>query len=197
MTVFAMPDPTNEVRATASSSSDLEGQFSLVGLVPGGYTVFVEEFQAATTRHIVIGDATPDAAVDFVIDREELRGRLLDREGRPVAEAWVKLSGVAREGERQLIEITDDAGRFTFTYAQPGAGLAKASLSIDLFGTPLTIDGGDQVQLPTPDEATFVVDVATGVLRGEVFDVAGKPMEDAMVAASCEDFQASARTDEV
>jgi hypothetical protein len=101
---------------TASAVTDAEGMASIPGLLPGRYSVDVSCEPALPVREeIDVVEGSFDRRWDLKLGRE-VRGRVVNPEGNPVAAARVGVQPIrigddsaAKQGEHRLVECLSDA----------------------------------------------------------------------------------------
>ncbi|MCY1057731.1 carboxypeptidase regulatory-like domain-containing protein [Nannocystis sp. SCPEA4] len=175
-----------------------DGSFALLGLRPGRYSLTASREGGASSKPLTVDAGERDVAdVELVLPAGgEVRGRLLDAQGRPVRQAFVTLAGDRQTGWGGAVA---DDGSFTLRDVPEGAYRAHASdrrgpLRVsgrgpdDLPGVPVEVKVGAVAQLE------FVVEAGGGEIRGKVVDEAGGPVTDAQVACALESDRPGARS---
>jgi uncharacterized GH25 family protein len=119
----------SQSRASASTTTDAQGQYSVSGLEEGEYTVFVTDMQRMspyTTTVQVSGSTSFD--IDYTTS--PLRGRVVDASSsEPLANTSVQLrSAIPQPAFRMARVATTDAnGTFAFDAVAPGSYVMTAS----------------------------------------------------------------------
>ena len=102
----------------AGAETDADGRFVAVGLEPGEVTVsaFIDQRSSAEKKVPVIAGGR--AEVELVIRDSSLAGRVVDRQGNPVADAqlWAK----ATDESNSFFASSDEYGKFDFGGIPPG-----------------------------------------------------------------------------
>jgi protocatechuate 3,4-dioxygenase beta subunit len=182
-----------------SVSTDAEGRFDLVGLLPGEYEVSVN---GGSPRR-----ATPDkpTTVSLAADRDvegmrivlpasgELKGTVRDTQGRPVAKVRVAL----QDGKRWNSIGAADDGSFRFESLAPGEYRVTANRDRATMRAPGTGDDDVQGEKVTIREGgvetvQLVVAGAAEKIAGVVRDESGGPVADAFIEATIESDSAAA-----
>jgi uncharacterized GH25 family protein len=105
----------------SKKTTDAQGRFELTHLRPGvtPITVTAKGFAPDIIKADVKAGMTP---VDFKLSPgQPLRGRIIDRQGKPIAGAFVHLDGWRNMGSLSFSGKTDADGRFTMPDAPPDA----------------------------------------------------------------------------
>ena len=113
--------------ASGTATTDEQGNYTVSGLEPGEYSVFVidmQRFSPYQTSYEVRGSANFD--IDFMANA--LRGRVLEgATNDPIADARVSFRATAAEGFRGERAMTTDVnGTFTFDNVAPGTYTVSA-----------------------------------------------------------------------
>ncbi|HVR41000.1 MAG TPA: carboxypeptidase-like regulatory domain-containing protein [Thermoanaerobaculia bacterium] len=119
----------------ANATTDINGAYELIGVVPGTYNVTVVSQRGVyTTSFEVTGSAT----FDIRIDSSRIDGRVVDEEGAPVSGALVAIN------DRKV--TTDASGSFSISLPAgkhlvkaTKSGYADASVETEAGGAPVTI----------------------------------------------------------
>lgn len=124
------PKRGSAVQTSSSATADSSGNYSVTGLEPGEYTVFVldtQRFSPYSTTYEVRGSTT----FDIEYTASALRGRVVDAAtGDPIADARVQVRSAAQDGFRgDRGAATDVAGTFTLDYIAPGTYTVTADKS--------------------------------------------------------------------
>src|SRR5262249_23516241 len=113
----------------------------------GDYRVVVEaeNFQGERSGWLTVGDARPLAFPDLTLQRlRVVQGRVLDPQGKPVAEARVSFAGE----RRRAAAATDAAGRFRLPDVADGPGfLFVEKTGFRFHGQPARAGGALEVVL--------------------------------------------------
>ena len=121
-TVSFSPRRGSSTQTSSSATTDQQGNYSLSGLEPGEYTVFVmdmQRFSPYQTNYDVSGSSTFD--IDYMANA--LRGRVVDAAtGDPITDARVRLRASTTDGpfRGDLGAATDVAGSFSIDFVAPG-----------------------------------------------------------------------------
>ncbi|MEZ4451361.1 MAG: carboxypeptidase regulatory-like domain-containing protein [Nannocystaceae bacterium] len=190
-------------RAQATSAwsgrTDADGRFELRGLLAGNYDVRASSWSPGRAVPLEPLKVTLPEGRDLdglkieLPATGELRGRLVDTEGRPIPRASVSLrNGLDWRG----CSVTDD-GAFSAQDLRPGTYRAVATVDGNSLRSPGTSDDdvqGERIEIVEGEVANLelVVENATGVIRGVVRDEDGGPVADAFVESSREPERAGA-----
>jgi hypothetical protein len=126
--------------------TDAAGRFRMVGLLDRSYVVRVLRPDGANVEVAGVAAGTHDLAIAFPADalREVFRGRIVDRNGAPLASATVKLVVASRsavsDGFRHVAETRTDAQGAFELRAVPRTNAALALWGMDLADALLPID---------------------------------------------------------
>lgn len=202
MRLYAQPkaDP-NSPRAHQTSSwsgeSDEKGRFELAGLLPGEYEVTINAWDSPRAvpdkPTVVTLTAGKDVDVRIALPATaELRGRVRDTNGKPVAKAGVRLTG----GTQWHSTNAADDGTFVFLHAPPGEYRAVATQGWDTVRSAGTKDDDPQgvpvnLKAGSREAIELVVEDMSGRISG-VVRAEGGPVGDAFVEASRESDSAAA-----
>lgn len=187
--VLARPDGADPRAAApqAWSTTGPDGLFALVGLRPGRHTIEVTEETGARPARPVSVEVPAERDVEdlriALAEGGEVRGRVVDAAGSPVARAGVALTG-AELAIRSA--TTDDDGRFVLEGVAPGRYRASASRRgvalrrpeqgpDDVDGVPV------EVRLAATAEVELRVEAQDGRISGQVVDGTGGPIVDASI----------------
>lgn len=138
-----LEDAQNDRRAmfgAKTTTTDGDGTFALVGLDPGQFTLSVRDHRDVPFPRegqdlddpgqpvTIDGSALDEVELRVQPPTERIEGRVLDPEGAPHADAWVRLNptGESMLAGRTSVAVTDDEGHFSFD------ALAKGSYGIDV-----------------------------------------------------------------
>jgi large repetitive protein len=181
-----MFQPRGGSRASASTSADEAGSYTVSGLEEGEYTVMVADAQRfnpyQTTYHVRAGASTFD--IDYQI--ASVRGRVLDAgTNEPIADATVNFRPSSTGGEMRFTRgaMTDPNGNFTMDSVS--AGTYTVTASREGYGTEVREESfgdsgrdGFEIRLSRNDGVTLrVVDGRDGNAINAfvtVFDAAGR-----------------------
>ncbi len=171
----------------ASSSTGPDGRFELAGIEPGERELRATSDREAVATATVTIVAAQTIEQDLVLDAAaEIRGIVVDTQGRPVGDVDVRAVGVQNKrgsNDPGDIDTTGPDGRFVL-HVRPGAfdvsadrGMADHISKVER----AIVEAGDSV------DVTLVVPPQTGVIRGRVVDAANAPVPDAYVTAYISD----------
>jgi protocatechuate 3,4-dioxygenase beta subunit len=94
--------------APGRDSTDANGSYAIEGVTPGTRTVMFNKSGFVAQRKTIEAASGKEVALDVTLDRgRELRGKVIDESGRPVAMADVRV-----EGEQVVPVRTDSEGAF-------------------------------------------------------------------------------------
>lgn len=167
--------------ANFRASTDDGGHFELVGLPAGAVQVEARHREAGIGEQLVTTSAGTTARCDLVLSRgEELRGRLLDEAGAPVAGSWITFKTPAVPG------WTGNAtSRIDGSFAVPNCPPGEVGF-LDVQGPGVE----RQREIPA-DPRRSPVELRVRRSRaptvhatGIVHDPDGKPLQDALVMAA-------------
>lgn len=184
-------DPRGQTTNSWSGASEADGSFELAGLLPGTYQL--------NTRGELPSEQTPlEVELAPGADRNDVRielpangtvrGRVIDERGvgQPNVQVVAGLFGRWPESQTR----TDDQGNFVLEHVRTGEVRVKATS--DGWGQglrrPGSSDDDEQGELVTVAANTeidveLVVESRDGVIRGQVLDESGAPVDDAFVSA--------------
>lgn len=159
------PDRSTEAASRHAVVSDADGAFVVEGLVPGRYSLRAMHgrFAASDIEVVQVAASATVSGIRLRLRRgHALTGRLLDGNGRPLADAWVELDDGSVFG-------TDERGVFD-------AGLRRGTVEIIARGHGKvahrrTIDMGGRAR-----DIEIVLDDAEAVVRGHVVDDNHRPL---------------------
>ena len=185
--VMFTPKRGSSTQSTGSASTDEQGQYSVSGLEPGEYAVYVmdiQRFSPYQTTYEVRGSAT----FDIEYKASAVRGRVMSSEGDPVVDARVTLRPSTSEGFRVDMGASSDVnGAFTLDSVAPGTYMVSADKSgygNHVTEVTVTDDGAPEVELrlsKNPGVTLKVVDARDGRTLSAmiyVFDAAGRFVQD-------------------
>jgi hypothetical protein len=180
--------------ASARASTDEEGRFAIVLPDPGRYEVMLEESAVidwpARSRLTVQIDDAPSQEVDLRFPVGEIRGRLVDGEGRPVPKAWILLS-VQDDSERIRSQYgARDTAHLEARHSHSDGTFRAPALPPGVYRFDFQADGFAPLEIDAiPLAADEVKDLGVLVLqRGASLRVlavgpSGQPLNGAVVAA--------------
>jgi exosome complex RNA-binding protein Csl4 len=115
-----------------SASTDAEGKFALDGVDPGDHELMARKAGYLSKRKSVTAEAGKDARLDVDLDRgREMKGRVVDRGGRPVAGARVSVRSIGdRSAGSRGDGLSDADGNFTVA----GLGIDRLALQAEREG---------------------------------------------------------------
>ena len=171
--------------ATLSAAvSDAQGRFLLRGLVAGPMHVVPIKHGRRTMPDapvaVTVGSSDVADLRVALAATGEVRGALLDPQGRPIVGAELSLR-TARGDQRTS---SGDDGGFHFTRAAVGPSALVASLggvSLPLLDQPQL-----QVRVGVATSVALVSAASTGEISGVVMDATGRPLAGALVEAQAE-----------
>lgn len=167
------------------TSTDDGGHFELVGLPAGALQVEARHRDAGMGEHLVTTSAGTTARCDLTLSRgEELRGRMIDEAGEPVAGVWLSYQTPAAQGWMGSV-----CTRIDGTFAVPNCPPGKV-VFLDVRGPGVA----RQRDIPadprrSPVELRVHRSRAPTVhLTGIVHDPDGRPLQDALVTAATQGY---------
>lgn len=167
------------VTSAGSTPAGEDGRFELGGLAPGRYEIQVSaEGHRDAVRTVILEEASEPAPLTIEMERGlELRGRVVDPGGAPVAGAHVRaMPGSLGQGAMVgSVQETRSGGDGTFVIQGLGEGRYTLEAEDDegRRGTAMAEAGGDQ---------EVVIELSDGTtLRGRVVDEEGTPVSGARV----------------
>ncbi|MDC0717426.1 carboxypeptidase regulatory-like domain-containing protein [Nannocystis bainbridge] len=185
--VLAHSQGASSGRGRASDAAvAADGSFHLRGMRPGAYALEVSFGPGRPPPPRVPVEVPEGRDVEGVEIRlaegSEVRGKVIDGAGRPVARATVSLRGAQSGGSQE----TGDDGRFAVQGVLPGQYRATAYID----ARPLKRAGeqlGDalgvsvEVRAGAATEVELVVETRDGRITGQVVDGSGEPVADAFL----------------
>ena len=157
-----------------------DGLFALAGLRPGRYTIDVAGETGERPARPPVVEVPSDHDLEDIrvalADGGEVRGRVRDEDGRPVARATVVLSGAELASRRTT---TDAEGRFSLAGVAPGAYRASAGPGPELDARG---EAGVEVRAGEVVEIELATRTRAGRIAGQVVDGTGAPVADAFIA---------------
>lgn len=184
--------------AQVAATADASGRYELVLDRPGAYEFEVTAPDASNLlRHVDVA-AGSSAEIDFDLGSARIRGRVVDADGKPLANAWVMLMPAdepdAARGSSHGSRQTDAEGRFRFESLAAGEYSLRASVmawsrsSRNLCAAQregLVLAAGaalDDIELRIEQGGTIVVRVAGAGGKNEeellLFDANGRQWSD-------------------
>ncbi len=184
------------------ASSERDGKYEMVGLKPGTY-----KLELSTDRGIGPRDGYKiEVAAGAVVERDlvvedggTIKGSVVDAEGKPVVGIEITARSASDSWSWGDEHKSDEAGEFTLQPLRPGDYRVTARRSWnDQLRKPGTNDDakqGEKVAVKPNATATvkLVVESQSGVIKGNVVDMEGKPVADAFVSAARESDAAGAQ----
>ncbi len=149
-------------------------------------------------RNALVASQPDDQTVQAVHPTAVVRGRVVDRAGRPLARAQVKLSFVASRRAGPLAASTDRDGHFEFRELAAGAFRLSAS-KVAYFSNswidvgPMRSPSFELKEGETRDDLEIRLD-RWGTVEGRVVDERGDPMVDAVVQLLHARYEAGRRS---
>lgn len=196
-----VPDPSAPRAHTTqawSEPTDADGRFEVVGLLPGRYRVSAGSSEhpppeAPPEVELRAGQDLSDVVVTLP-ETGELRGKVIDSEGKPVPAVKIDLHG---ERAGLLSTRTRDDGSFLLARVPAGEYRVLATSAGQPLQAPGTSDDdaqGTAVAIAAGEtrEIELVVKSQRGRIVGRVVDAHGGPLSDAFVDATRESDSASA-----
>ena len=189
------PCPTGSVRMTAkdsdreaSGSTEGDGAVTMKAVLPGTYRVdvFCKGWLPRASYpdiEVTDGDVT---GLSWQVDKgAEIAGRVVDQDGQPVVDAWIRARGSSGDprGQRSwAFERSEDDGRFSLT----GLLAGKYDLEVQAEGHPEAKEP-TEVDLSQQPRAEVELKVETGgTIVGTVRDETGAPVTGVEVSAQGE-----------
>lgn len=159
------PDRLTEVAARHAVVSDADGAFFIEGLVPGRYSLRATHgrFAASEVEVVRVAASATIEGVRLRVRRgHALTGRLLDGNGRPLADAWVELDDGTVFG-------TDDRGVFD-------AGLRRDTVVLVARGHGKVAQRRSIAMGGRARDVEITLEDAEAIVRGHVVDDNHRPL---------------------
>jgi RNA polymerase sigma factor (sigma-70 family) len=163
------------------TGTDANGRFGMVGLPGGALRVEARHRESGRAERLVTTSIDSPIACDFALSRgDELRGRVIDQAGLPVANAWLECSSPGAPGWSSNATSKADGA-----FAIPNCP-AAASFLIDVRGTGIE----RKRQIPTdPRQSPIELRVLRSRpgavhIQGIVHGPDGRPLRGAVVTAA-------------
>ncbi|MBS1119143.1 MAG: hypothetical protein H6Q90_1371 [Deltaproteobacteria bacterium] len=174
------------------ATSDQTGEFTITGLHPGHFSLFVETDMFATPAPIELAISGHETIEhDVVLDPGgTVHGIVIDGRGKPVPNMRVIAESIDQPATDPRDSITRNDGTFELTGIVAGNHhVYAANRGGQRARRPGTTDHdpqGEQIHVDANQRATvrLVVEPEDGRIRGSVFDADGKPVSDAFVVAA-------------
>jgi hypothetical protein len=185
-------------RVVASANVAPEGSFTLKGLVSGTYqlTTTPKDHPSPDPMEVELREGLPADVKIVIEDGGAVEGTVVDDDERPMAGAFVEVSGPKVRADRWYQAETLPDGTFMLKGLSPGGYRVQASSD----GTTLPAPGkGDDqhgvlvtVKLGASARVKLVVESKNGEIRGQVVDQQGGLVTDAFLDAQREPESPSA-----
>ncbi|HEU4727339.1 MAG TPA: sigma-70 family RNA polymerase sigma factor [Kofleriaceae bacterium] len=180
------------MRPLLTARTDAGGAFVLEGLAPGNNAILARdlELRAVSADRRVILTAGEDQAIDLELEHAgQVKGTVVDEEGRPVPGVYVRFVPTSRARERGGESITDGSGAFDC------GGVPEGDYLPEVYPAPLP---SRAFALAAPAEVAPVHVPADGVVTGvpiairhERVAIRGRVVDD--LGAEVPDVQVEAR----
>lgn len=185
-----------------ANAADMQGRYELIGMRPGDYVMQVTRFvgqPVQTSFELAVPEGVVEYAFDIELPTSELRGRVVDTDGNPVARMNVTLGSDDGSfgGAEGLVGViaqnglgrarTDESGEFamksvaagTYRITAGARGPGRRGGDGDRFGegvlTGVVVDGISNV------EGLVVTVPRAGSITGTVLDGSGAPVAGAEI----------------
>ena len=178
--------------AASTTRTRPDGSFEIAGAPSGSYTVVADADDGTRGEANVVVGRDGAVTIDLAAT-PTLRGTIVDRRGKPVANLQLHATSEQYYPNREQETLTDAAGKFVLRGFAPGdLGLsivdARCRRQLVLDGKPgeatTTITLGDQ-----PTDVRLVVTGCDRTIRGIVVDRQGAGVADAWVHLESDDFR--------
>jgi hypothetical protein len=179
-------------RSGRATSSPDDGNFELLGLLPGSYELLLSGQRPITKQPIVVELPASGDLEGVVLELPAtgtIRGRVVDDQG--VGLADVAIAATPTGYPRESHATSDEQGNFTLEHVRPGEVRVEAldESGMQVRRKPGSGDDDEQgvrVEVVADETATveLVIERHDGSIRGRVVDVDGVPVDDAFVRAT-------------
>jgi len=166
-----------------SVETDAEGRFIFARVWNNqtyGLSVKAKGYGSATDSGVVVGKGTRLEGIDFKLVKADvsLKGKVLDADGKPLANVWV--TGYGAQQPEDLSAKTDEEGKFYFDHVVKGKLRLQASDTSFKPSRRVTLEwvaGADDA------EVRLEFSKPKGAVAGIVVDEAGHPLNGAKISA--------------
>jgi protocatechuate 3,4-dioxygenase beta subunit len=174
-------------RNVASATTDANGDYTLDGVSPGDDTIdFVKDGFVAKHKSVQVV-AGKENRIDVELDRgREIRGRIVDKSGQPVANAYV--GAMTRAIPYASAGTSDADGQFTIS------GLEDGRYTVSARKNGYVSASADDVDAAAGRPVTLTMDRG-GSISGRVLGLAPEELAQVRVSASGRNSSASDRVD--
>lgn len=177
------------------SETDEKGRFVLQGLPPAELQVWFGGTWRGLSRKVDLRDGAPEQPVRFELDgcslRSEMRGVVLDSQGRPVPSAWVCVQELPL-----VLSAADEQGRFEFVsvgtpYKERPLSVFALSADGSSYGSTI-VESGQCDEKPSKNaegeenelkQIQICLDRPLRKVRGRTLDTKGRPIPFAPITA--------------